>query len=260
MVNPRIHGESPHNVAVIHGGPGARGGLTPVARKIAEYNGVLEPIQTMYTVNGQADELHDILTKNADLPVTLIGFSWGAWLSFITAARYPKDIKKLILVGCGPFEQEYAARITMERINRLNEVDRFKALEMAKAVSEGLEEKASQLFGLFHDVDVYERIPREPEDESAGFDYDIYRGVWPEAERMRMSGELLKLGEDIKCPVVAIHGDYDPHPAEGVREPLSRVIKDFRFILLEKCGHDPQMEKYAADKFYAILKEEILKR
>jgi pimeloyl-ACP methyl ester carboxylesterase len=259
MINPRIYGVSPYSVAVIHGGPGARGGLAPVARKIAEYNGVLEPIQTMYTVNGQAEELYNILTKNADLPVTLIGFSWGAWLSFITAARYPEDVKKLILIGCGPFEQEYAGRITTERINRLNEADRLKALELVKAVNEGFEEKAGQLFGLFHDVDVYERIPRESEDESVGFDYDIYRSVWQEAERMRMSGELLKLGEDIRCPVVAIHGDYDPHPAEGVQEPLSRVLRDFRFILLEKCGHDPQIEKYARDIFYAILKEEILK-
>jgi pimeloyl-ACP methyl ester carboxylesterase len=258
--NPRIYGESPYGVTVIHGGPGARGGLTPVARKIAEYIGVLEPIQTTHTVNGQVDELHDILSNNADLPVTLIGFSWGAWLSFITAARYPEDVKKLILVGCGPFEQEYAARITMERINRLNEADRLKALELAKAVNEELEEKAGQLFGLFHDVDVYERISMEKEsdDETVGFDYDIFRSVWPEAERMRMSGVLLKLGEDIRCPVVAIHGDYDPHPAEGVREPLSRVLRDFRFILLEKCGHDPQIEKYARDRFYAILKEEIL--
>ena len=31
------------------------------------------------------------------------------------------------------------------------------------------------------------------------------------------------MGRKIKCPVVAIHGDYDPHLAEGVREPLSRV-------------------------------------
>lgn len=257
--NPRKYGNSPYNVAVIHGGPGARGGLASVARKIAEYNGVLEPIQTADTVSGQANELHRILSENADAPVTLVGFSWGAWLSFITAARYPGDVKKLILVGSGPFEQEYAASIMMERINRLDEVNRSKALELAKAINNGFDEKASQLFTLFHDVDVYERMPQQQEsvDEAGGFDYDIYRSVWSEAERMRMGGELLKLGVDIRCPVVAIHGDYDPHPAEGVREPLSRVLNDFRFMLLEKCGHDPQVERYAADRFYAILKDEI---
>jgi pimeloyl-ACP methyl ester carboxylesterase len=56
---------------------------------------------------------------------------------------------------------------------------------------------------------------------------------------------------------VAIHGDYDPHLAEGIREPLSRVIKDFRFILLEKCGHEPWRERYAHDEFYEILTSEL---
>ena len=63
--------------------------------------------------------------------------------------------------------------------------------------------------------------------------------------------------QEIRCPVVAIQGDYDAHPAEGIRKPLSRVVKDFRFILIEKCGHYPWMERQAKDKFYEILKDEI---
>jgi len=58
--------------------------------------------------------------------------------------------------------------------------------------------------------------------------------------------------------VVALHGDYDPHPAEGVQKPLAATLKNFRFILLEKCGHKPWIERQSRDKFYAILKEELL--
>jgi pimeloyl-ACP methyl ester carboxylesterase len=68
----------------------------------------------------------------------------------------------------------------------------------------------------------------------------------------------LKLGEKIKCPVVAIHGDYDPHPAKGVREPLSGVIKDFCFISLKNCGHKPWIEQEAKEEFYRILKKEFV--
>jgi pimeloyl-ACP methyl ester carboxylesterase len=57
--------------------------------------------------------------------------------------------------------------------------------------------------------------------------------------------------------VLAIHGDSDPHPAAGVREPLSRTLPDFRFILLEKCGHMPWLERQARDTFYALLREEL---
>jgi pimeloyl-ACP methyl ester carboxylesterase len=57
--------------------------------------------------------------------------------------------------------------------------------------------------------------------------------------------------------VVAIHGDYDPHPTEGVREPLSKVLKDFRFIMLEHCGHLPWIEREAREGFFELLRGEL---
>lgn len=90
--------------------------------------------------------------------------------------------------------------------------------------------------------------------------YDIYQKVWQQASDMRKSGRLLTLAENIFCPVLAIHGDYDPHPAAGVNIPLPRVLKDFRFILLEKCGHAPWIERAVKDSFFSILKQEILQK
>jgi pimeloyl-ACP methyl ester carboxylesterase len=98
---------------------------------------------------------------------------------------------------------------------------------------------------LQHDSDVLE------------LDYQVYQGVWGDAEKLRRGGKLLKLGKQIQCPVVAIHGDYDPHPAEGVYIPLSSALGDFRFILLEKCGHCPWYEKNARENFFDILKKEL---
>jgi pimeloyl-ACP methyl ester carboxylesterase len=108
---------------------------------------------------------------------------------------------------------------------------------------------------LMFKADSYDPLPRES--EVLEVNPDINRLVWKEASELRRSGELLKLGERIKCPVVAIQGDYDSHPAEGVKEPLSHVIRDFRFILLEKCGHYPWLECNARDRFYRILRDEI---
>jgi pimeloyl-ACP methyl ester carboxylesterase len=81
--------------------------------------------------------------------------------------------------------------------------------------------------------------------------------VWKEAKELRYSGKLLELGKKIQCPVVAIHGDYDPHPIEGIKDPLTRVLKDFRFILLKNCGHLPWLEKKARDNFFDILLDEL---
>jgi pimeloyl-ACP methyl ester carboxylesterase len=99
--------------------------------------------------------------------------------------------------------------------------------------------------------------PLEQEGAKTTLNSAIYSRVWKEAEGMRRDGSLLALMGSIKCPVTAIHGDYDSHPAEGVREPLSRAVKDFKFILLKKCGHTPWIEKEARAEFYRILNKEL---
>jgi pimeloyl-ACP methyl ester carboxylesterase len=99
----------------------------------------------------------------------------------------------------------------------------------------------------------------DPVRESEAIDYrfDIFQSVWKDAEELRRSGKLLKLGKRIACPVVAIHGDYDPHPVEGVRKPLSGVLKSFRLILLKNCGHVPWIEREARGEFFRTLKQEL---
>jgi pimeloyl-ACP methyl ester carboxylesterase len=259
MKNLRVWGIKPYSVAVIHGGPGAPGQMAPVARELSSDRGVLEPLQTKDTVDGQVEELREVLERNGDLPVTLIGHSWGAWLSYILAARYPGIVGKLILVGSGPFESHYAANIVPERLNRLSEAERIEALDMIEIVNDaaaGDKDKAMARIGeLFEKADAYDPLPYK--NEGLGFSYHINQKVWSEADDMRSSGRLLELGKEIRCPVVAIHGDHDPHLAEGVRVPLSRMLRDFRFILLEKCGHEPWMENFARDAFYEILRKEL---
>jgi len=42
-----------------------------------------------------------------------------------------------------------------------------------------------------------------------------------------------------------------------VKQPLSLVLKNFKFILLQNCGHYPWIERKAKDQFYKIIKKEI---
>ena len=259
MKNLRTYGKLPFNVAVIHGGPGAAGETAPVARELASRWGVLEPLQTAASLKGQVEELKTILEKNGDLPVTLIGFSWGAWLSFIFTAQYPDFVKKLILVGSGPYEEKYAVRILETRLNRLSEKDRTEVNSLLEVLDNPEAEYKSKAFArlgaLFSKADAYD--PMIYESEAIDCQADIFQRVWKDAEELRRSGKLLELGKQIKCPVVAIHGDYDPHPAEGAQKPLSVILKSFRFILLANCGHMPWIERRTKDEFYRILKEEI---
>ena len=260
MKNLRCYGKAPYRVAVIHGGPGAPGEMAPVARELSSLCGILEPLQTKTTIQGQLEELHGIVRENGSLPLTLIGHSWGAMLSYLFTAQYPATVKKLILISSGVFEEQYAASIMQTRLSRLSEgaQNRLDALTRALQDPAHADKNATfaQLGELIAEADSFDPLPHK--NDTLECQYALYESVWQEAAELRRGGALLELGRTIRCPVVAIHGDYDPHPAEGISTPISRVVKDFRFLLLEHCGHNPWYEKEAREPFFAFLKQEVV--
>jgi pimeloyl-ACP methyl ester carboxylesterase len=255
----RKWGHGPYPVAVIHGGPGAPGEMAPVARELSALKGVLEPFQTQITLEGQVQELRSVLVEHGQVPVTLVGFSWGAFLSWMVAARYPSLVHKLILVGSPPFEEKYAASITTTRLSRLNPSERSEAKELIVHLGEPSPGDKNLLLArlglLLSHADAFD--PGPVEEEMFHTQYDVFRSVWDEACRMRQQQVLIQMAQSIRCPVIAIHGDRDPHPAEGVNIPLSRDCGDFRFVLLDKCGHRPWIERLASDAFYEALVREL---
>jgi pimeloyl-ACP methyl ester carboxylesterase len=255
----RKYGNPPYKVAVIHGGPGAPGSMAPVAKALSSDRGVLEPLQTASSIDGQLRELYTSLEQNAELPVTLIGWSWGAWLSFLFAAEHPGFVSQLILIGSGPFEQKYAPQVLQTRFNRLTDKQKDEYHELCLFLDNpAIEDKSSffkRMGKLFDKVDAY--VPSDLDNEIMEVQYEIFRSVWNEAFELRKSGRLLKRARSVRCPVTAIHGDYDPHPYEGVKRPLSRILKNFRFILLKNCGHKPWIEQEAKDRFFDCLKNEL---
>lgn len=259
MKTVRKWGHGPYSLAVIHGGPGAPGEMAPVARELSAVRGVLEPFQTATSLDGQVQELHAVLSEDAQGPVTLVGFSWGAFLSWMTAARYPDLVKKLVLVSSAPFEVSYAGSIIHTRLDRLKPAERAEVKTLTGQMDDPAvpdKDRVLARFGsLLSRADAYDPVPFV--DEALHTQYDVFRGVWDEACELRRKGVLIQMARAIRCPVVAIHGDYDPHPPRGVEDPLSRACPDFRFILLSKCGHRPWIERNASEAFFEALIKEI---
>lgn len=262
MTNLRKYGRAPFSVAVIHGGPGAPGEMAQVAQKLSSIRGILEPLQTADSLEGQVEELRAVLQENGSLPVVLIGHSWGAWLGFIVAACYPSLVRKLILIGCGPFEDKYSARIYATRLSRLSEEERAEYTSIIRILGDlaayDKDTLLARLGSLASKADACDPVIDESEElDQTDMQGDIFSKVWKDAGELRKSGRLLELGERIQCPVLAIHGDYDPHPAEGVQKPLAGILENFRFILLKSCGHKPWIERQAKEDFYRVLEEEL---
>jgi pimeloyl-ACP methyl ester carboxylesterase len=168
-------------------------------------------------------------------------------------------VKKLILIGSGPYEEKYATNIMKTRLSRLTEEERSKAYTLMKELNGSIVREKNKLFAQFGKLiskaDLYDPMPHD--DEVLEYQYGIYQSVWEDAKILRRSGKLLELGKQIKCPVVAIHGDYDPHSPEGIKIPLSSILVDFKFVLIKDCGHYPWVERKARSRFYSILKSEL---
>lgn len=261
MLNIRSYGNAPYRVAVVHGGPGDRGGVAAIARELSTGCGTLEPLQTGLSVTSQVEELRDVIREHGAPPVVLVGHSWGAWLTFITAARYPELVSRLILVGCGPFETKYLGQIGERRFSRLTPAEQadYRRLlaDLENPATADKDSLMAQLGALVEKADNFDLLPEPTHSDDEPGAGDMYQAVWPEAAAMRKSGELLELGRLIRCPVLAIQGDVDPHPVAGVAEPLSQIVQDFRLTELRRCGHSPWREKHARDELYRLLRQEI---
>lgn len=252
----RKYGRAPYKIAVLHGGPGAPGYMAAVARELGKKRGVLEPLQTRDSVEGQIEELEAQLSEHADFPVKLIGSSWGAVLALLTAARKRIDMEKLILIGSAVFDAENSASIEEIRMSRLDN-DKRRRLEEIKVElnNQDIEDKteiAQEWGDIFFHTDVYDPVITDL--EVIEVQHDLNVKVWTEFTVMRdKPGYLKNEFSKIDIPTVVIHGDYDPHPIEGIRPFLESCIDDIRFHMLPKCGHYPWIERYARKEFFEIL-------
>jgi len=261
----RSYGKLPARVVLVHGGPGAIGSLGSLANCLVERDiDILEPYQTKFSIFELVFELAEQIDRYAQSPIILIGHSWGAWLSFLYAAKRSHKICRLVLLGAGPFIENYVHQIQATRMARLsvNDKERFqkKLHQLSKTVGEEQRLIMQDIQELVDQTDNFELIA--PKDPILKFDHQQYNHIWLEAVSLRKNGTLLANAKTVNCPVIGIHGDYDPHPAEGVSEPLGQVLRNFNMLILPDCGHSPWLEKNAKIAFLdileAIIKEAIL--
>ena len=250
----RTWGKPPFTIVILHGGPGAAGDVASLASELGFHAGVIEPFQTATTIQAQEDELKVVIEQVAHNPVVLIGHSWGAWLGFIFALHHPELVKKLILVGTPSFEEKYIFLMKNIRNERITKLEKDQLDIIIGSLKTNQTESFQKMGKLMSKIDSYDLLPIQDE---VDFRPDIYSSIWAEAEKMRKETLLLRLAAGIKCPVIAIHGDFDPHPWQGIKIPLEERLLEFKFILLDKCGHYPWKEKYAKGLFFEKLKEEL---
>lgn len=257
----RKYGKTPYQIALIHGGPGARGGLSGVARTLSSHTGVLEPIQSRFSVAALTEELHEQLAPFSTTPPVLLGHSWGAMLSVLYAAQYPAQVRRLILTGCPPLTREGTEQITPRRLANLPkpQAEEFRRLlQQLETNPPAKNQPLARLGELAQRADQYDLLPDDtPETDVLPPDAQAFSAVWPQAAALRERGAFLRALELIACPVALIQGEQDPHPAVAVLRAFEQANKPLEAHILPRCGHAPFQERYARDTFFNLVENYI---
>ncbi len=248
----RLYGKAPYKIVLVHGGPGAIGSLKGFARELntLSHIGVVEAIQSKYSIAELIEELYNQINDNCNDKVSLIGHSWGSWLVALFAGKYPELIERIFLIGSGPLEDKYVSEIAARRFENLSEEDCsiFQRLSDNRATAEDMK----KIPKIFEKSDNY-CLENKDLHRADKTDNQMHNIVWEEASKLRTQGELLTSFKQIKCKIVLIQGEIDPHPANGIIIPLRENCIECESYILKKCGHSPFMEKYAKKIFYKIL-------
>lgn len=254
----RKHGKEPYHIVVLHGGPGAAGSAFGLTRLIAQEYGVLESMQSKYTIMELEEELMEQIEENCSGKVILAGHSWGAWLAGLFAERFPDKVEKVILIGCGSLDEAYVSQIGERRKGNMSSEEAEEFEQILRQLEKGFGKKDESLRRL---GEICDRADGYQEEEylrdKAEVNGELYEKVWKEAARLRKSGKLLERFGRISCPVALIQGAVDPHPPEGVIQPLRECNVDIKSYVLEQCGHTPWREKYAREEFAKVLFSEL---
>ena len=263
QMNCRTYGQSPFISVAVHGGPGAPGSASSLAKGLSAFGGSLEPLQSAASVNEQVEELASQIHSYTKEPITIFGHSWGAWLTYLLAYSHPELVRKAILVASGAFDALYVPQMDQRRLSRLSNEDAAEYRKIVSAlqgrterVSDALLSRLGQLAGKADDY-CLDPIP-DNEDEPVRIDGVQFESIWSEASSLRESGYFMKIAQSITIPVRVIHGAEDPTPVEGVVTPLRANLKNLKWYVLEKCGHQPWKERYARAQFWEIVKAELL--
>jgi pimeloyl-ACP methyl ester carboxylesterase len=163
-----------------------------------------------------------------ELPVDIVGFSFGGVAAAFLASFHPELVRRLILVDTGGLDTPLGT-VDLQRVRGLEGAER------------GAAHKANLLALMLHHPESVDRLAIHLQETNA------FRG------RLNPSGlvlpdKLLNVLPNVPVQVDVIWGEHDqPHPAPAIQEEALRRIKpDMDFRTIADAGHWVMYERPAA--------------
>lgn len=258
-------------ILVVHGGPGLdQTYLQPQLFELAQNNQVIfydqlgsgkstENIDNLKKINlnQSISDLEHLRKKLGLKKVILMGHSFGGLLCMHYAARYPENLKGLILFNSAPANYEGQKAFMDNFYKRTAAIKQdiapiFSYEEFIKKSAEELTKIHRKLFKVyFHDSSKIKSL-------NLAFNVDAARiGFKVDQEKLKtiwlVPGlDLLSQLRKIRVQTLIIHGKQDIVPYWTSKE-IHSALKGSRLVALDNCGHFPYIEK--PDVFKGLVNE-----
>lgn len=255
----RYYGTSGAPVLILHGGPAAVGDVAPVARGLSASFRTAEPWQRgsgrePLTVARHIADLHELVSDRYDATApALVGHSWGAMLALCYAAEHPGNTGPIVLVGCGTFDQAARRRLQETIEGRMDDDLRDRLTRVSIDGADPADEfvRGFKLTRHLYDFDPIE--PYADKDEFEPFDIQAHHETWNDMAKLQDDGTYPGAFAAIRSPVLMLHGQYDPHPGEMIRDSLLPYIPHLEYHDWPRCGHSPWIERAARVAFFSVI-------
>lgn len=275
----QVRGTGRDTLVVLHGGPGLSSAyLAPDLDLLARGHTLVfydqrgagrSTVLTDSTRLRLADHIRDLeaVRRHFGLErVTLVGHSWGAGLAALYAREHPDRTARLVLVDPvpprrSPWMQQFGRNLRAW----MDSATAARFAEVAKARQGASDPVAAcrAYWALF--IHGYFSDPLDPTlpakmrgDVCADPPDAIANGGVVGASVLGPMGDWDWRGDfrGIRVPVLVIHGDRDPIPAESATE-WQAAFPDATLVLVEGAGHFPYVERPEA---FLRAVEEFLRR
>jgi pimeloyl-ACP methyl ester carboxylesterase len=175
-------------------------------------------------------------------------------LALAYAARHPDSVSALALVGCGTFDPVSRARLRSTIEERMDENYR-RRMDHLNTEFPDPAERMLKLGELGDTLYSYDPVPVEQDGHAEPFDLEAHTQTWDDMVRMQEAGLYPGAFAAIRCPVLMLHGTYDPHPGPLIRDSLLPHLPQLEYREWERCGHSPWLERAVRDEFFLTLRE-----
>ena len=260
-------------LVIVHGGPGMAHDylFKPFSRLAAKHrlvfydqmgNGLSDGFRENEKagVDGLVEELEGVRKAFGLGAIDLAGQSWGAVIAVHYAAKYPQNVKKLLLLEPAPGSSEYLPAFQKTILDRLGPEDRQQLAALSQDPSLATDPALFLKWMNLRFKAYYFDPARQDLDKLAYFDTARVRKFFASSAMFGpylMDFDLYGMMKGIACPVLVIHGDRDPIPTASV-ERMVQSLPNAELRIVKDCGHFVHVEK--PEEYFPVIEQFLARK